>query len=188
MKIASFVLATALVAVVGSVQPTFAQPNDSSGDHGGNSSESGSDMNAPTNPRNNWDRDRDWGSDHEDHGMRGGQGDHEGMWRRHHMGMMGRRMGMMGMMGARERGARFHFKRGDATIDIRCPADQDVGACVNAASKLIDKIATMGGEHPPGPHANPPPPNSAPPPGGTNGNGNQGNNGPGNTPPFNNRT
>jgi hypothetical protein len=123
------------------------------------------------------------------------------MWRHHHMGMMGRHMGMM--MGARERGARFHFKRGDATIDIRCPADEDVGACVNAASKLIDKIATMGGEHPAGSHANPPPPsppnsgpaprpNSPPPPGGTNGSGNQGNNGPGNAPgnapAFNNRT
>jgi hypothetical protein len=200
MKIASIFLATALVAVVGSVQPTFAQPYDSSGDQAGSSSESGSEMNAPSHPHNNWDRDRDWGSDHEDHGMRGGRWDHGGMWRHHHMGMMGHHMGMMRMMGARERGARFHFKRGDATIDIRCPTDEDVSACVNAASKLIDKIATMGGEHPPGSHANPPPPpnnpppppNSPPPPGGTNGTGNQGNNGPGNqnggAPPFNNRT
>ncbi|HEU5019483.1 MAG TPA: hypothetical protein VFT69_16095 [Pseudolabrys sp.] len=132
--------------------------------------------------------------------MKGGRWDHGDMWRHHHMGMMGRRMGMMGMMGARARGARFHFKRGDATIDIRCPADENVAACVNAASKLIDKVATMGGEHPTGPGANPPPPpkapppppNSPPPPGGSNGTGNQGNNGSGpqngGPPPFNNRT
>ena len=73
--------------------------------------------------------------------------------------MMGQRPGWMGQRAGsqrfhhRPRGAHFRFVRGDARIDIQCPANQPLKDCVDAASTLIDKVAHMG----------PPPP---PPPGG----------------------
>lgn len=195
MKIASLALATALIAIVGSVQPTFAQSYNSSGENAGNSSDSGSEMDAPSQPNDQWNRDRDWhhGGWGRDGGGMGPPSMHHGWMEHHH-----RMMGMMRMMGGREGGARFHFKRGDASIDIRCPANEDLQACVNAASKLIDKVTSMGEHHASAPGTNPPPPpppKSGPPAGGTNGSGDQnggkGPNGP--TPghtaaPFNNRT
>jgi hypothetical protein len=37
-------------------------------------------------------------------------------------------------------GARFQFSRGDAHIDIRCPQNESLQSCVQAASQLIDKV------------------------------------------------
>jgi hypothetical protein len=68
-----------------------------------------------------------------------------------HSQMMGRgRMGMMGgeRMGMRQGGGRgeegsggahFRFQRGDQRIDIRC-GDESMSQCVEAATRLIDKV------------------------------------------------
>ena len=37
----------------------------------------------------------------------------------------------------------FRFRRGDAEMDIKCPADENVQACVAAAGTLMDKVAGM---------------------------------------------
>lgn len=36
----------------------------------------------------------------------------------------------------------FRFRRGDAEMDIKCPAMENVQACVAAASALMDKVAS----------------------------------------------
>ena len=50
-----------------------------------------------------------------------------------------------GMMRHRHEGdgaAFFRFRRGDAEMDIKCPAMENVQACVAAASTLMDKVAS----------------------------------------------
>lgn len=54
-----------------------------------------------------------------------------------HMGMHRPPMPMM------QKSAGFRFKRDGAEIDIRCAADESTKACVDAASVLIDKLASM---------------------------------------------
>ncbi len=54
-----------------------------------------------------------------------------------HRGMMHR------MHGHGDGAAFFRFRRGDAEIDIRCPATENVQACVVAAGSLMDKISGM---------------------------------------------
>jgi hypothetical protein len=49
----------------------------------------------------------------------------------------------MGSMMRRGRGARFQFSRGDAQIDIRCPQNETLQNCVQAASQLIDKVHSL---------------------------------------------
>lgn len=49
--------------------------------------------------------------------------------------------GMMRRMMEASRGARFHFERGDARVDIRCAADEPMRACIDAATVLLDKLA-----------------------------------------------
>jgi hypothetical protein len=60
---------------------------------------------------------------------------------------MGGRGGYMGMrhppMGMMQKSAGFRFKKDGAEIDIRCASDEPTKACVDAASVLIDKLATM---------------------------------------------
>ncbi len=60
---------------------------------------------------------------------------------------MGGRGGYMGMhrppMGMMQKSAGFRFKKDGAEIDIRCASDENTKACVDAASVLIDKIASM---------------------------------------------
>lgn len=41
-------------------------------------------------------------------------------------------------------GARFRFSRGNATIDIKCPPNEPLQNCVEAASRLIDKVHSLG--------------------------------------------
>jgi hypothetical protein len=62
---------------------------------------------------------------------------HSRMMRAHHA------MGPRGMMGPRPQGARLNLKRGDATINIRCPADEPIAACVDAVTKLMDKLHSV---------------------------------------------
>ena len=161
MKIVSLVLATAFAAVLASA-PLHAQ---SAGDQSGNAPTSGPEMNAPTHPgASQWDRDRDW------YRRPGGYGyGNMGPW------MMGPRAGWMMGPGAhwmrrhagwrhhhRPRGARFTFTRGNARVDIQCPADQSLKDCVDAASTLIDKVMRMNPPPPrPGAPKSPPPPNGA---------------------------
>jgi hypothetical protein len=49
----------------------------------------------------------------------------------------------MGSMMRRGGGARFQFSRGDAQIDIRCPQNESLQNCVQAASQLIDKVHSL---------------------------------------------
>ncbi len=170
MKIVSLLLATAVAAIVGSA-PALAQ---SAGTPSGNSAPSPQ-MNAPTHPdQNEWARDRDWSA--RPGWQQGGYG-WMGPWMmgpqaRWMMGggpgwMMGRQPGWMehhrgwGRWRHRPRGAHFSFRRGDARIDIQCPANQSLKDCVDAAGTLIDKVSSMR------PHT--PPPGRPKPPAGTSG-------------------
>ena len=163
MKIVSLVLATAFAAVIGSA-PLHAQ---SAGDRSGNAQPSGSEMNAPTHPdANQWDRDRDW---YRQPGWPQGASGYMGPWM---MGpregwMMGPRAGWMGHHGnwrhhRRPRGARFVFKRGNASVVVECPANQSLKDCVDAAGTLIDKVMRMSPPPPPPGAPKPPPPQGRP--------------------------
>ncbi len=44
---------------------------------------------------------------------------------------------------ARAGSAHLQLKRGDSSIDIRCPARENIGACVDAVSKLMDRLQNM---------------------------------------------
>ena len=128
MKIVSLALATALAAMVGSAQPTLAQPYNKSGGSDENQSQPGPRMDQQQQDQSS-DRDRDWkshpGSRHRS-GTEGGSMSQGLGWGRRGMG--------------RCDGVQFHFARGNERIDIQCPADQNVQTCVSVASQLIDKV------------------------------------------------
>ena len=50
-------------------------------------------------------------------------------------------MGAMMMSG----GARFHMRRGDSEIDVRCPSDVRMSECVEAIGRMLDRLGAMGG-------------------------------------------
>jgi hypothetical protein len=56
-----------------------------------------------------------------------------------HAGMHPPMGGMMGLGGAR-----FHMRRGDAAIDVRCPSDVRFNECVEAIGRIIDRLGAMG--------------------------------------------
>jgi hypothetical protein len=118
-------MAATLIGIAGLSQPANAQPSDQPGSRASNQMESSA---------NN--ANEDCGPRGMHRGMMGPSRDIMG-W---HRGMMGPR-GWGG--GPRIAGAHFHFSRGDASIDIRCPADQAVERCVRAAGDLIDKVMSM---------------------------------------------
>ena len=66
-------------------------------------------------------------------GRQGAQGGPGGM----RPNMMGPGMMALG-------GARFHMRKGDAEIDVRCPADVRMGDCVEAIGKMLDRLGAMG--------------------------------------------
>jgi hypothetical protein len=162
MKIISLAPAMALAAIVGSAQPTLAQPNDQPGGSAGNQAQS--DMNGPDQQNRGSDRDQDRQPSNWEH-HRGDRG-----------GGMGPHAGWMGSQawgrGARhDGGAHFRFTRGNTRIDIQCPANEDVEHCVKAAGELIGKVmstkenAGTPGLNPDGaPSANPLPGRSPSPP------------------------
>jgi hypothetical protein len=41
-------------------------------------------------------------------------------------------------------GARFHMRKGDTEIDVRCPADVRMSDCVEAIGKMIDHLGPPG--------------------------------------------
>jgi hypothetical protein len=162
MKIILLAPAMALAAIVGSAQPTLAQRYDQSGSSAG--SQAQSNTNGPDQNRG-WDRDQDrqrqpnwrhqWGE------QGGGMGPHAG-W-------MGHQAWGRGAM--HDGGAHFRFTRGNARIDIKCPANEDVEHCVKAVGELIGKVMSMkdnaatAGLKPDGaPNANPSPGQSPSPP------------------------
>jgi len=49
---------------------------------------------------------------------------------------------MGGMMGLG--GARFHMRKGDAAIDVRCPSDTRFNDCVESVGRLLDWLGAMG--------------------------------------------
>jgi hypothetical protein len=139
MKIAALALASTFALAVGCAQPVFAQTQDQTG--AGNQpyaqDQSDTDNNNATTGANNG-QNGNW-RDEENDNSRGDHGWHDRrmgmgpmMWRRHHMMMMG-------ALG----GAHFHFARGKARIDIQCPAEDNLQACVHAATQLIDKLAEL---------------------------------------------
>jgi hypothetical protein len=65
-------------------------------------------------------------------GMEHGEG-HEMAERMHHMEWMREHLA----------GDSFRFRRGSNEIDVHCGAAEPVGACVAAASALLDKLASM---------------------------------------------
>jgi hypothetical protein len=54
-------------------------------------------------------------------------------------------MRMRGRMGHEQfdQGAHFRFRRGDAMIDIRCPKDEEMASCVQAATRLMRAVKDM---------------------------------------------
>lgn len=76
-------------------------------------------------------------SHNEGYGMHHGE-DHYGRMNRGN----DRRDDMMSRMNRRS-GARFQFSRGNAYIDIRCPQNDSLQDCVEAASRLIDKVHSL---------------------------------------------
>lgn len=82
-----------------------------------------------------------------DHGQYGAGGtDHRGKHQSMHQGMHQRMaregMGGMGMMHAPS-GARLSLKRGESQISIRCPANENIAACVDAVGKLMDRAQAL---------------------------------------------
>ena len=41
------------------------------------------------------------------------------------------------------RGARLKLKRGDSSIDIRCPSGENIATCVEAVGRLMDRLQAM---------------------------------------------
>jgi hypothetical protein len=167
MKIVPVVVATVFAAVI-SFSPLLV-PSAAA------QSAAGSQMNAPTHPGpNQWARDRDWYT--RPGWQQGGPAyGWMGPWMMgpHARSMMGGRPGWAGRHASWRHwhrytsGAHFSFSRGNARIDIQCPANQSLKDCVDAASTLIDKVAGMGPHAPPAP----PPPGKPKPPAGPKGSG-----------------
>lgn len=70
--------------------------------------------------------------------MRPPMGGEMGGWGRHMGGPPSMRAMMQG-----SKAAQFHFARGENRIDIRCAADEPTKACVDAATTLLDKLASQ---------------------------------------------
>ena len=47
-----------------------------------------------------------------------------------------------GMMAAG--GARFHLRKGDSEIDVRCPSDVRLSECIDAIGRVLDRVGAMG--------------------------------------------
>ena len=171
MKIVSLLLAASVAAAIGSA-PALAQSADTQSD---NSPQSGPQMNAPTHPGpDQWARDRDWygrpGMGPGGYGWMGPRmmNPHAGWMMRQRPDWMERHAELRHHHGSR--GARFTFTRGNARFDIRCPGNQSLKDCVDAASTLIDKVMAMGPKSPPPPPLGAPkPPGQSKPSAGTSG-------------------
>ena len=92
-------------------------------------------------PGSRMNRDQDEDDDHVHGGGRAGTmpGGPVGPLGEGHSGM---RPSMGGMMGPG--GARFHMRRGDSAMDVRCPSDVRFSECVEAVGRLLDRLGAMG--------------------------------------------
>jgi hypothetical protein len=150
MKIA--VLALASAAVVAFAYPALAQQNmnrDQSNQidrlqHGSGMQgqiDNDDEESGASGQGNNWADRADWRAE------QNGRGDHDG-GHMHHWGMRGNMQGgmtppwrMHERMAHENGAAHFRFRRGPAMVDVQCPENASLQACVNATSQLLDKIA-----------------------------------------------
>jgi len=161
MKIVPLLVATTFAAAVAAA-PVMAQSQQSDEGYSAESSQMNKSDNMNQDDygqrgRNNgWGRDSDGRGGQENRGWMNGEGGHA--WMRH------RGMGGGWHRDDRTRGAKFIFKRGNEEIRIRCPVDESINVCVNAAGRLINKLDSMdkqgAGQSNPAPSASPNSPNN----------------------------
>ncbi|HEX3339452.1 MAG TPA: hypothetical protein VHT68_09790 [Pseudolabrys sp.] len=119
MKIISIVMGAAFVTLLSPVPASIAQVDNQDRD------QYRSDESQAQSPRG-------WNSDSDRDGNQS--------WRQRHMErMMGERRRGENIAG----GARFNFRRGDASIDVRCPASEDLRTCVEAATQLLRQVRNL---------------------------------------------
>jgi hypothetical protein len=41
-------------------------------------------------------------------------------------------------------GARFHLRRGDSEVSVRCPADTQLNDCIDAIGRVLDRLNASG--------------------------------------------
>ncbi len=107
--------------------PSFAQRNQDQYDQSSEQHDYGPSMQGQDR---NWRQDRSW---------RGNDESSDSNWHRHAMERMWEHRGFM----RQNEAARFHLRRGDSVIDIRCPVNETLQVCVNAASQLLDKVGRI---------------------------------------------
>ena len=120
----------ALAATLGFAQPTLAASSQQSDENIGHQAQS--DTNGPAEKMEDSDqiRQQNWDRDGREQGATGSRAG----WMGHHNRRFGARD---------EGGAHFRFIRGNARIDIKCPANEDVEHCVKAAGDLVEKVMSM---------------------------------------------
>jgi hypothetical protein len=126
MKTAGAAAFTVLLATT-FAHPSFAQTNQDQYDQSSDQNEYGPGMQRYDR---NWRQDRSWPGNDESSGSN---------WHRHGMERIWQHHGFRHQNEA----ARFRLRRGDSMIDIRCPVNETLQVCVNAASQLLDKVGQM---------------------------------------------
>ena len=145
MKIAALVLASAFAAAAFG-QPSFAQQNFNPNQ---NDPQFGQGMQGQNNQRfgnqgstsgwnGNW-RNGAQAENETDEGPHFGRMHHWGG----RMGAMMRHHHDWGENETENEGARFNFSSGDRHMRVRCPSNESMQACVQAAGQLLDKIANL---------------------------------------------
>jgi hypothetical protein len=151
MKIAAIALASALAAIAGSTQPGFAQTTIQKSDQsqygqdqnrtefdqtGSRMNESQPNMNGSMNDEEE-DNENSYTTGQNTDNPQGSQGGSSSSGWRNRMGPHGHRH-----MGRNE-GASFSFRNGPARMAVRCPPNEPLQTCVNAATQLLDKIGSL---------------------------------------------
>jgi hypothetical protein len=119
-----------LAANIGFAQPMLAASSQQSDENIGHQAQSDTNWSAEKMEDSDQTRQQNWDRDGREQGAMGSRAG----WMGHH----NRRCGARG-----EGGAHFRFIRGDARIDIKCPANEDVEHCVKAAGDLVEKVMSM---------------------------------------------
>lgn len=155
MKITAIALASALAAIAGSAQPGFAQSSIQNSEQ----TQYGQDQNRTqldqTGSRMNESQPNMRGSmndeeEDDENSYTTGQNTDNPQGNTNRPDSSGLRNRMEGRMGphwqrhmGRNTGASFSFRNGDARMRIRCPANEPLQTCVNAATQLLDKIGSL---------------------------------------------
>jgi hypothetical protein len=122
--------AVAFAATIGFAQPTLAASSQQFDESIGHQAQAEPNGPAERMKDTNQTQRQDWDRDPREQGA---MGPHAG-WAGHHNRRFGARD---------EGGAHFRFIRGNARIDIKCPAYEDVEHCVKAAGDLVEKVMSM---------------------------------------------